>query len=248
MSTDKRRDARYKARVPFKLIKGRETVTILTDDVSFRGAFLRMDAPPALRQLVRVEATLPEGTTIATHAMVVYRVVPGGDHIPGAGIQFYGLEGRERAHWEAFVHQMREQNAPRAVKATPTPPSAFDPIRRMHERHFVRFEVRLDSVDELVTLFTRDISKGGMAIETDLEVEVGSEVGLDLIHPDGESSFALDAVVKRKISGPKASARGIAVEFVDMDDERRDELARFIGPALPKEVIVTVKEGDPRLV
>jgi len=253
MGSDKRRDARYKARVPIKLTKGKETLALQTEDVSFRGAFLRMDTPPALRQLVRVEVSLPEGATIAAHAMVVYRVAPGGEHAPGAGIQFYGMEGRERAHWEGFVRKIREErgDAGPASKRPPTksgdaPVSTPEPVRRMHERFQVRFEVRLESVDDLVKLFTRDISKGGMAIETDMDLEVGTEVGLDLIHPDGESSIALDAIVRRLFRGP--GALGLGVEFIGMDDERREELAQFIGPVLPKEVVVTVKEGDPRLL
>jgi uncharacterized protein (TIGR02266 family) len=251
MGPEKRRDARYTVRVPIKLTRGKETIALQTENVSFRGAFLRMDAPPALRQLVRVQATLPEGASIAAHAMVVYRVVPGGDHVPGVGIQFYGLEGRERTHWEAFVRKIREELAPTS-KPSPSPPpppppeGSPDPVQRMHERHEVRFEVHLDSVDDLVRLYTRDISKGGMAIETDMDLAVGTTVGLDLIHPDGESSFALDAVVRRQIR--QVGARGIGVEFIGMDDLRREELADFIGPALPQGVVVTVKEGDPRLL
>jgi hypothetical protein len=252
MSAEKRRDARYKAHVPIKLMRGKETIYLQTEDVSFRGAFLRLDAPPALRQLVRVEATLPEGATIAVHAMVVYRVAPGGEHVPGAGIQFYGLEGRDRTHWEAFVRKVREEILPNSKRrAQPAsqasaPQSAADPVRRMHERHQVRFEVRCESIDDLVRLFTRDISKGGMAIETDMDLEVGAHVGLDLVHPDGESSFALDAIVRRIIR--TNGTCGLGLEFLDMDDLRRDELAEFIGPALPREVVVTVKEGDPRLL
>jgi hypothetical protein len=57
--------------------------------------------------------------------------------------------------------------------------------------------------------------------------------------------FELDAIVRRKIRIP--GARGLAVEFTEMSEERRESLATFIGPLLPKEEIITVKEGDPRL-
>jgi uncharacterized protein (TIGR02266 family) len=247
MSEDKRRDARYRAHVPIRMTRGKETTSLLSDDVSFRGAFLRMDVPLQLRQLVKVEVSLPSGATITSHAMVVYRVAPGGEHPPGVGIQFYGLEGRERAHWEQFVHRVREEaprSSPNAVVAAP--PSAPDPVRRKHERHSLRFEVHLTTVDELVRLYTRDISKGGMAVETDMELEVGTAVGLDLVHPDNNSVFELEAVVRRKIR--QGAARGLGVEFLDMDEERREELAAFIGPSLPKEPVETVKEGDPRLL
>ena len=51
---DQRREVRYKVRLPVKVIRTREIQSLLTEDVSFRGVFLRMDAPPSLRQLVRL--------------------------------------------------------------------------------------------------------------------------------------------------------------------------------------------------
>ena len=243
---DKRREVRYKARLPVKVIRTREIQSLLTEDVSFRGVFLRMDAPPSLRQLVRLEIVLPEGATLHVHAMVVYRVAPGKDQAPGAGMQFYGLEGRERAQWDAFVKRVRDEtpiSAPYPVVLAP--PDSPDAVRRKHERYAVRFEVRVSTVDELVSLYTRDISRGGMALDTDLDLELGTEVGLDLVHPQTTEMFELDAIVRRRIRLP--GARGLAVEFTEMSEERRESLAAFIGPLLPKEEIVTVNEGDPHL-
>ncbi len=240
--SDKRRDARFKARITVTVMKGRGGQSLLTEDVSFRGVFLRMDAPPALRQLVRLEMTLPEGPTIRAHAMVVYRVAPGGDQAPGAGMQFYGLEGRERTHWESFVGKIREE-APRSRRSpiVLAPPDAPDPVRRRYERFAVRFEVRVSSLDELVSLYTRDISKGGMAVETDMDLETGTEVGLDLVHPQSHASFELDAIVRRKIRQPTAT--GLALEFIGMDDARREALARFVSAELGEK-----REEEPSAV
>ncbi len=107
---NKRCEARYKARVAVMLRRGRDSVPLLTEDVSFRGVFLRMDLPPALRQLVRLEVTLPDGATIRAHA-VVHRITSTDDGAPGVGMQFFGLDGRERAHWESFVGRIRENRA-----------------------------------------------------------------------------------------------------------------------------------------
>ncbi len=110
--SDGRCDARYKARIEVMLKRGREGVPLLTEDVSFRGVFLRMDAPPALGQLVRLEVTIPEDPTFRAHA-VVHRVTSAGDGAPGVGMQFFGLDGRKRAHWESFVDRIREDRAGR---------------------------------------------------------------------------------------------------------------------------------------
>jgi PilZ domain len=231
---DKRREARYKASIPVLVIRGKETVSLTTEDVSFRGVFVKMDLPPALRQLVRLEVSLPEGATLKVHAMVVFRVPPGGAAVAGAGMQFYGLEGRERAQWDGFVQSVRDL----LPKSTPDP--AVEPVsegsraplaaiddRREFERHAVRFEVRVSTVDELRTLYTRDISKGGMAVETDMDLAPGTDVGLDLVHPRTGKAFELEATVRRKIRQPGAS--GLAVQFKSMTPARREELERFIA-------------------
>jgi len=244
---DKRREARYKASIHVLVIRGKEVVSLTTEDVSFRGVFVRMDLPPALRQLVRLEVSLPEGATLKVHAMVVFRVPPGGPTVAGAGMQFYGLEGRERVQWDSFVQSVRDL----LPKSTPDP--AVDPQHPLHglhglqdgphdpahgpldaiddrrefERHAVRFEVRVSTVDELRTLYTRDISKGGMAVETDMDIAPGTDVGLDLVHPRNGKTFELEATVRRKIRQPGAS--GLAVQFKAMTPARREELERFIA-------------------
>jgi hypothetical protein len=238
---ERRRDARYKARIAVTMTRGKVTTPLLTEDVSFRGVFVRMDAPPALRQLVQLEIALPRGATIRPHAMVVYRVPPGGDQVPGAGLQFYGLDGRDRIHWDTFVHEVRQE-------AKPLPPpsdGAIDAIKRKHERHVVRFEVRLTSLEELRALYTRDISKGGMALETELLIQVGEEVGLDLVHPTSGIEFALDAVVRRVIRDN--GVRGLGLEFVGLTEERREALGRFVREGAPKDDVTTVPPDDPRL-
>jgi hypothetical protein len=232
---EKRRDARYKAHIALRMTRGRVSTQLVTEDVSFRGVFVRMDAPPALRQLVRLDITLPRGATIRPHAMVVYRVPPGGDHTPGAGLQFYGLDGRERIQWDTFVHEVREESRPVAS----VPPDAIEAERRQHERYVVRFEVRLRSVDELRSLYTRDISQGGMALETDVVLPVGEHVGLDLVHPTSGAQFGLDAVVRRVIED-----RGLGLEFVKLTDERREALLRFVTEGAD---VTTIPPGDPNL-
>ncbi len=224
---DKRREARYKASVPVKVIRGKEIVSLVSEDVSFRGVFVKMDLPPALRQLVRLEVLLPEGPCLKVHAMVVFRVPPGGSAVAGAGMQFYGLEGRERAQWDGFVQTVRDAQP----KSTPDP-GAVQPIeaiddRREFERYAVRFEVRMSTMAELRTLYTRDISKGGMALETDMDLPPGTDVGLDLIHPRTSAAFELEAIVRRRIR--QANASGLALEFKQMSPERRAALERFIA-------------------
>jgi uncharacterized protein (TIGR02266 family) len=214
-----------------------------TEDVSFRGFFARTDTPPVLRQLVRVEAKLPpEDTPFTTTAMAVHAIelVNGLGRIPGVGFQFYAM-GSERGKWEKFVqHLAKIPSLP--VPAVEAP--VAEPVRRRFPRVKVTLEVRPRTVEELVSLFTRDISRGGMFLLTDKEMPIGLELCLDLIHPTEQKSFPLAAMVRRRELGPPP---GIGVEFVGMDPEQHQELNEFIYNSLAEPEIEVASENDPNL-
>ena len=91
----------------------------MTNDVSFRGAFLRTDAPPGLRQLVRVAFSLPGGEEVSGHAMVVHVVQPAsGDGIPGVGVQFWGPVQEAKA-WEKYVYDLKVRATNRIGQSQP---------------------------------------------------------------------------------------------------------------------------------
>ena len=79
--SEKRRDIRYAARIVARVVKKTETEELLTHEVSFRGAFLRTDAPLGLRQLLKVSFSLPSGATVSAHAMVVRRILVHGSRL-----------------------------------------------------------------------------------------------------------------------------------------------------------------------
>ncbi len=107
VTEDNRRENRYPARIVARLVRRSATVELMTNDVSFRGAFLRTDAPPALRQLVRVSFVMPTGEIVSAHAMVVHVVQPnGGSSVPGVGVQFWGPVEESKA-WERYVYDLK---------------------------------------------------------------------------------------------------------------------------------------------
>jgi uncharacterized protein (TIGR02266 family) len=212
---------------------------LFSEDVSFRGLFLATDSPPPLRQLIRIEAHLPPGgVPFATHGMVVHVVELGdsGGHTPGFGVQFYGM-GDERRAWEAYVQYVQQSSLalPDRRDTRPPPPAARPVGSRMahgsgvaDSRRFQRFpvvlEVRPRDLEDLYRLYSRDVSVGGMFLSTGREVEVGSEVRLDVRHPHTTAVFHLTAVVRRTSGEPA----GIGVEFTGLDDRRRREFFEFI--------------------
>ena len=239
MSPDKRRDARYPARIVARVLRRNQVIELLTNDVSFRGVFIRTDSPPALRQLVKIELVLPEKVTVAGHAMVVH-VAPapeGGPDgeivVPGIGLQFWGPLASAR-EWEQFIHQLkaRQKAGLAAAKAT-------DKVRRASER----FKLQLEVVFDGKTTMTRDISENGMAIRTDVPMPIGTRVQLGL--RSGDQVMMFDVIVRRTIDEP--GFKGLGVELVGLEAPKRDALVRFVRKSAPSEDRIFIDIDDPQL-
>jgi uncharacterized protein (TIGR02266 family) len=249
MDSSKRRDTRYAVRVPTQLAFGKHVRSMLTEDVSYRGCFLRTDTPPRLRQLVQLKLVLPPGDhAISVHGTVVHYVEPlnPADRVPGIGVQFYGLDHDTKHAWEGFVRYV-EGRFPLASNQTPFDLEAAvqEPIRRRYARETAVLKVQVRTVDELFDLFARDVSKGGMFIETTAQLAVGQPVMINVQHPDRQDTLLLDAVVRRTQRRPIS---GVGVEFARMDKERRDELMDFVrGGIVVDDEAIIVSEDDPKL-
>ncbi|MBS2013515.1 MAG: PilZ domain-containing protein [Deltaproteobacteria bacterium] len=109
-----RREVRFDVRMPVEIHRGKIVHALETSDVSFKGLFVKTSDPPPLRSLVRLRVSLP-GRTLEAHAMVVHIVGPndgkGETHV-GAGLQFWGLSGSDRAAWDDFVRAHRPPKPP----------------------------------------------------------------------------------------------------------------------------------------
>jgi hypothetical protein len=235
--TDKRREARYPARIVARVVRRSRTTEFLTNDVSFRGVFIRTDAPPQLRQLVRVELILPTGVVVQAHAMVVHVAPPpavkGEGIVPGIGLQFWGPIEKAR-DWETFIHDLRNRHRAGIAAA-----KATDKVRRASERFKLALEVVLGGE----TAMTRDLSENGMAIRTETKMPVGMRAVLELRGSEG--SLRLDIIVRRQIQEP--DFRGLGVELVDVSPEARAALDRLLFNTAPSEDRIFVPPGDPKL-
>lgn len=229
----KRREERYQVQLALVVRQGARNQEVLTENVSYRGVFIRTDRPPPLRQLVKLEGRLePDGTPFTSHGMSVFVVAPGNaaGRAPGAGIQFYGM-GDERKAWERFVNHVKG-----ARRATIDPPlTGPEPIRRMFERVPLTLEVRPRSVDELVRMWSRDVSAGGMFLTSTQRFQVGDALALLIKHPTTDATYSLDATVRRVSAAPP----GIGVEFTGLTDDRRGAFFRFATSAMP---VMTAEE------
>ncbi len=234
---DKRRELRYPARIVARVLRRGDNVELMTNDVSFRGAFLRTDSPPALRQLVKVALVVPTGELVSAHAMVVHVVQPGngnGNGIPGVGVQFWGPVQEAKA-WEKYVYDLKVRQ-----RAGTASSRATDKVRRSSERFKLALEVIVDGR----RLSTRDLSKTGMAIRSESAMPVGTRAHLQ-VHANGHPSIALDVIVRRRIEEP--GFKGLGVEFVDLKPETHAALMSLLRPASVEEDAIFIDFDDPGL-
>lgn len=104
MRSHERKDQRYRVRIPVTLLSRAHDTAAVTEDIGYRGVFLRMEKPPSKMQLLRLKIALPDGSDIVVHGVgkhVVERSTA--DHGAGIGVEFFGMDGVARKKWEAFV-------------------------------------------------------------------------------------------------------------------------------------------------
>lgn len=99
--SDRRRDVRARISLPVQVLRRGVAEPVQMLDASYRGLFLRMGAPPPVRQLVKIRIELPSRELIA-HGVVV-RLVEDALGRAGVGLRFFALNGQDRSDWEAFI-------------------------------------------------------------------------------------------------------------------------------------------------
>lgn len=227
--SSKRHDVRYAFRLPVQLTYGRTSRSLMTEDVSYRGVFIRTDAPPPERRLVRLTVVPPNGgRALIVHGMSVHVVAHGNHHgrTPGVGIQFYGLDRPTRQAWEQFIAELEQRDQPIAPDQArlSLPEGVPDSIRRRFVGHMPVLTLPVGSMDALRELVQRDLSQGETLVESEEDLPVGTPVLVQIPHPERADTFLLEGVVQRAAF----HARGAFVGFRQMHGILRVELADFV--------------------
>lgn len=224
-----RRDKRYAMQVPVSLRLGKRTKELLTENVSYRGVFVRSDTPVPLRTLLRLNLFLePLNVEIGVHATSVYVVSTAfaGRRVPGIGAQFFALDGPTRRLWERFVDHVRENVEPssgRALEATPFPPGAEDVYAHDYSAELLLRCTRAD----LEHLVHCSFPTRRLFVRTDLDLAVGSEICLEIVHPDTDELYPLSCAVEGVVRD--GVDRGAQLTFVDLDAPIEAEFAEFMA-------------------
>ena len=250
MGAERRRDRRYRFQMPGEIVRRQGPTPVLTGDVGYRGALLRTDAPPPLRQLLLLRfELLPDGERIELHAMAVWNVPPGsGSRSPGVGVQFYAVPPETRKRWNEFMRWVARSHPECREGVVTSAPGAVDPVRRLHERVDVSLEVRVREPAGVEKLSTRYVSRRGMFLWKSPPWKPGTPLDLEFLHPSTSAILKLPAIVR--FVSEEAGRPGVGAEFVGIGEQTRDEIMSFVAAApdrsRPEEPIF-VNPGDPLL-
>jgi type IV pilus assembly protein PilZ len=86
------------------------------------------------------------------------------------------------------------------------------------------------TVDGFITDWAVNISKGGLFINTRTPLAVGTTIRLIISLPDAAFPFDLNGKVMRvnEFDNPSNQVPGMAIEFLDVDEEKRARIDRFV--------------------
>jgi c-di-GMP-binding flagellar brake protein YcgR len=114
--------------------------------------------------------------------------------------------------------------------------------KNIEKRKFVRkfvtvkFSIADEVIDASVYFDTRDISLGGIFIESDLLLDIGEEIELKFPSPiNPEQSFTIKGRVARTIKGKnpydRDSVPGMGVQFINLDEKKKRALLSLMNQA-----------------
>ena len=218
-----RRDPRVDVALDIVLQLPSGTQRHRTRNISYRGVFINCDEPLPLRKLLRFQIAPPSVEEAMQMLGLVAHRVNRADAAerglrPGMGLQLYGLGQDVREQWRLLVREEYER----------------DPYaRRMMElRELPHVRVRVPQVELLRHFASNDLRSGQTFLRTGELQPQGARVLLELIHPENQELFHLEAQVGRVVEAPLQS-RGMQLHFPPVDQALHDRLETFLRGDVP---------------
>ena len=244
-----RREPRFPIAVSAVLTARGSTLDCVATNVSFDGALLDFsksddahagDTIASFRagELVRLSLVLPGHDARFASAASILHVVRKPNRL-ACGVRLFGLGGAERATWDRFVDSVAHDIlgspsrgrsfSPLAGRAITLPVAQrFEPKKYRSTRHVAVLRIHVPSVGALYAMAEPGCRH--IFVLTMETIEPGSEVGLQLVHPDSDEIFEAEASVSRSVN--QHGIRGLELAFSSFDDARRARLREFIDDGL----------------
>lgn len=195
-----------------RLTVGDLAVDVLTDNISADGLFLRTDLDVDPLHCVHLDIDLPFGLQLSVPAVVVRQRSGSNGQAPGIGVRFYPMTELEAEGWAQFVELVSAMATPNGQEEPVDLEDHLDPIRRRHPRLFTTLGVRMRMDWRTYHGETRDVSANGLFVLTDASLREGDRLQVEVEHPAGGETFALECVVRRQVRFPTWSA-GVGLEI-----------------------------------
>lgn len=215
MGRELRREPRVKTSFDIELETVGTTRRYRTRNASFRGLFVIADEPLPLRRLVRIRLEA-HGQPLELIGFVAHTVNAADAHElkkePGMGISLYSLGQHHREVWEEFVRTEYEKDpdAHAALVASELP----------------RLKVPLKNEQMKQQFFGTDLPSGEIFYRTPELIPVGTEVCVEVRHPDTGKILELFARVVEAVEGTRRK-RGIRIAFDEMSEASSHRIHRF---------------------
>ncbi|MEM9457832.1 MAG: PilZ domain-containing protein [Myxococcota bacterium] len=151
-------------------------------------------------------------------------------------------EAREwaSARVDAIIDAVADESGPIALSTV----GQAQPERRTEPRYSLEepAKVEIGSWAELLELYTKDISRDGIFIQTSSSPPPGTKVGVHLLLPDGAGTIRFQGKVVHVLAPESGSPPGFGVRFYDVTDEARNTLYWLVAQA--KSAVTTPRTGE----
>ncbi|MFW5968179.1 MAG: PilZ domain-containing protein [Persicimonas sp.] len=217
-SKTRRREPRIDLTLPVVLQMPDGELDYEINNASLRGVFIACPEPLPLHKLVRFQTELPaEAEPLQMLGLVAHTVnqteARETGKTPGMGLQLFSVGRRTRERWSDFIIEEYEKD-----------PEARSHVEAMQAE---RISVNMGSIEELRAFADEDLEEGSIFVRTSELSQIDETVNCDIIHPDGERSFALTARVLDVTESPRRE-RGMELEFVELDEDEREAFDAFV--------------------
>lgn len=220
---ERRQHARVDAKLQVEFLYADGYFELTTEDISQGGLFIATDHFLPVGERIRIVLHLPGSApaikAVAEVRRVVEKAEPG--QPIGLGVAFVDLDDGTR-------ELIREYVVSRVLAQEPAPGARE---RRRHPRMERRIKIRFQSDHAFGVSCSRDISTGGVFIQTHEPPPLGSRIEVTLIHPIHLHPLSLSGDVVRVVEADPAvpsQVPGVGVAFGELEPGQQSALQDFL--------------------
>jgi len=193
-----------------------------TRNICREGVFVQTDNPLPVMEAVEVTLGLPPPQPAVTLKAKVVHIITSQQAdkhgtTAGMGLHFHNLDEETKYILESYIQQEIKKS-----------PGIIEKERREHRRKKARIGVKFASEGALRKKFSKDISRGGILIETSKPLPMGTETAVTLIHPVSGEQIALEARVVRHLKNKDGNIQAMGLHFTEFK-KRKHEIERFVN-------------------